>query len=342
MAINIVMIIRGKAAMAIKRLFVLTLLIALLVPVAPLRANSQTPAPGSESLTVSPPTVELNATPGQALKQKITLDNGANSPRTIKVVAQNFGAAGESGSPELTDDQGPYSLASWIKVSPETATIGPKESKEFEVSINIPANPPPGGRFGALVFEPTANPGSPEEQVKVVSRVSSLLLLRLPGEIEENLSNVGFIASEKNAKTDKEGVPLKKTFFQSGPVTFHNRVKNDGNIQVKPDVEVTVYNIFGAKIGTVKPTAAGNVLPASTRRFESEWKHNTLFGYYKAKATVTYGTSEKKTITTTTSFWGANYTFLGGILVALIAFFVLVWLPRKRWRKAIKALAAGD
>ena len=332
----------GSGSTLIRRLATFGFVLALITPVMPLHAGAQSPAPASESLTVSPPTVELNAQPGQTLKQKITLDNGSDSPKAIKVVVQNFGAAGESGSPELTDDQGPYSLASWITVSPSTVTIDARSSKDFEVSINVPQNPPPGGRFGALVFEPTATPGSPEEQVKVVSRVSALLLLRLPGEANESLSNVGFLAAKPNAKTDKDGIPNKSTFFQKGPVVFHNRVKNDGNIQVKPDVEISIYNIFGSKIGTIKPTTAGNVLPSSTRRFESEWKHSTLLGYYKAKATITYGSGEKQTITTTTSFWGANYAFLGGIVVVFLAFFVLIWLPRKRWMKAFKAMASSD
>ncbi len=333
----------GRRSTLMRRLAAFIPVVVLLMPIAPTPAGAQAAAPGSESLTVSPPTVELNAVPGQTFKQKFTLDNGSRSAKNIKVIAQNFGASGESGSPELTDETGPYSLASWIHVSPSSATIGAKESKQFEVTINIPSNPPPGGRFGALVFEPAALPGSPDEQVKVVSRVSALLLMRLPGEVNEKLTQSDFIASEKGAQPDKDGVPLRKTLFQSGPVEFHNRLKNDGNIQVKPNIEITVYNIFGSKIGTVKPSVAGNVLPTSTRRFDSEWNHSTLFGYYKAKATITYGTTGgKKTINSTTSFWGANTTFLGGIVVVFLALFVLVWLPRKRWRKAIKALAASS
>lgn len=305
-------------------------------------AGAQTPTPGTESLTVSPPTIELDATPGATIKRKVIIDNGANSARSVKVIVQNFGAAGESGSPELTDMEGPYSLANWIKVSPSQVTIGPKESKEFEVSVSIPKNPPPGGRFGALIFEPAPAGGSPEEQVKVVSRVSSLLLLRVPGEATEKLAIESFDATKTGGKVDEAGVPVAQNFFQKGPINFFTRVKNEGNVHVKPKVEVNVFNLFGRKVATIEPTNAGNALPDAIRRYDSEWKHSTLLGYYKAEVKVTYPTAQgEQVLTSSKTIWGANLGLLVGLAVAVIGLFVLVWLPRKRWRKAFKALASS-
>lgn len=320
------------------RLTAAALLLATLVPFSG-AAEAQAPPPGAESLTVSPPLVELDATPGAVMEQKVAIENNSSVDRNVKVSVQNFGAQGESGQADLTDEDGPYSLKSWIKVTPESVNVKSKERKEFTAKITVPATPPPGGRFGALLFEATNTDSVPDANLKVIPRVSSLFLLKVPGDIKESAKIASFTASTTDNPPNDGEDPKSKKIFTGGPVALHTRIQNEGNVQVKPTTKVEIYNIFGSKIATIdaKP---GNVLPESVRRFDTTWDNKNLLGYYKAKTTVTYG-SNGDVLTSETSFWGAPLGLVLGIIGGALALFLLVWLPRKRLKKAFTALKAG-
>jgi uncharacterized transporter YbjL len=107
-----------------------------------------------------------------------------------------------------------------------------------------------------------------------------------------------------------------------------------------PQGTVTIRNMFGKKVAEL-PLTSANVLPESVRRFETKWTAKNPFGQYKATVDLKYGTQEQ-TLTKTTSFWIIPVnTVLAALAVVFVVFF-LGWLPRKRWKKAFKALAAGD
>lgn len=307
----------------------------------PQPAFAQTDSTTSDALSVSPPLTEIDGAPGQVITRKVTIDNVSDKARAIRVSAENFHASGEEGQAELEEGvDAPNTVKTWTKVSPTTATIPPKGSQAFEVKIEVPKNPSPGGHFVALVFEPGVDNSNPEANVKVVSRVTSLMLLRLPGDVQEKATIASFTTSTSDAKPAADGQIPPTSFFQKGPVDFHVRVKNEGNVQVKPEITVEVRNIFGSKIATLQPEAR-NVLPDSIRRFDVKWNHKHLFGLYKATAIVKYGEAQE-TIETNTSFYGAPLATVGFGGGGLIGLFLLLWLPRKRIRKALKALASSD
>jgi hypothetical protein len=305
----------------------------------------------SVGINVSPPTSEIDGTPGGTVTKKITLTSSYPFPQDFNVSVKNFAASGESGEAEIVDDS-PYAMSQWITVSPNKVTLAANASQDFNVTIKIPDNAPPGGHFGAVVFTP--GPSNNNGNVKVTPEISSLLLLRLPGDATEKASIASFHSqSIKPGKTTGQddrlagaavnaaanAITKNQTFFQKGPVNFEFRVKNDGNIQLKPQGTISIYNMFGSKIATI-PVSAQNTLPGSVRKFDGEWKHPSLFGFYKAKLDVNYGSNGQK-LHSETSFQGAPLmTVLLGIVI-LIALVLLVWLPRRRIKKAFKALAAG-
>lgn len=320
------------------RLLVTTVtMVGLLIPATAERAIAQAPPTGASSLSVSPPTVEVDAQPGEVLKRTVTIDNSSEVSRTLNVVVQNFRATGEGGEADLTEENGPNALASWIKVSPSKATLEPRGTQDFEVQITVPKTPSPGGHFGALVFEPGVAPG--DANVKVVSRITSLILLRIPGDATEKASIAGFTASVASAKPAEDGTIPSTSFFQKGPVRYSVRVRGEGNVQVKPEIFIEVRNLFGSKIATLKPESR-NVLPDSIRRFDADWDQKQFLGPYKAVATVKYGNGV--VVTSETSFWGAPLKTLGVATLGLLATFLLLWLPRKRLKKAFKALSSAD
>lgn len=313
--------------------------IAALVVLMPSPVEGQAAPEGSAALSVSPPTSSIDVASGQKYTKKIGLDNISEITRIVGVEIHNFAANGEDGEARLTQDDGVYSLKEWIKVTPALATLKPHAHQDFEVEISVPANAPPGGHFGAVVFSPSAGNASDGASLSVVSQVTSLILLRVPGAATEaaTIQSLNVCTTKETAikRCDKP-----KSFFTGGKLSFNTRVQNSGNVQVTPSGTITVRNMFGRKVAEL-PVTGANVLPDSTRRFETKWTAKHPFGQYKITIDLKYGTDEK-TLHKSTSYWVVPVNAIFIALGVIFIVFFLGWLPRKRWKKALKALAAGD
>jgi hypothetical protein len=309
----------------------------------PAPAFAQTPTTTSpvvpnNALSVSPPTSSLDATPGGTMTQKIGLDNISDDARDVSVQVQNFTPSGEEGQAQLTEGDGPYSLSQWISVSPKTTSIPAHGHEDFTITIKVPKDAPPGGHFGAIVFSPNAGGASGGAALSIVSQVSSLILLRVPGDATEKASIAGINICKLAKKA--ETCNTSGSFFQAGPVTLTARLRNEGNVQVQPEGTVTIYNMFGSKVATL-PVNEHNLLPDSIRRFDTTWKSKSLFGIYKAKFALSYGSNGQQ-LNTDKSFTVIPLVKVALAVLVLVLLFLILWLPRKRLKKAFKALAASE
>src|SRR5688572_15929069 len=203
------------------------------------------PSQQKSGLAISPPTFELSANAGDVLKNSLRVDNISGEPLEVTVDVRNFTALGEDGGISLSEEEGAYSLASWISVTPEKVTIQAGESQVFNYTIDVPANASPGGRFGSIIFKTALKPVTGQSGVAVGQEIGSLLLLKIAGQVTEKAEIAGFGA--------KSGIN------ERGPVDFDIRVKNSGNVQIKPKGTVTISNIFGKKVATT-PVDGKNVL----------------------------------------------------------------------------------
>lgn len=277
-------------------------------------AQNNQPATG---LAVSPPTFELSANPGDTLKNSVRVDNITDQPLELSIIKRNFTALGEEGGIDLSEQDGNYSLANWIEVSPATAVVGARESKTFDYTITVPANAEPGGRFGSIIFKTTAKPVGNQNGVAVSQEVGALVFIKIAGEVKEKATIASFTTN---------------TLHENGPVGFDLRVKNEGNVQFKPTGSITISDIFGNKVATI-PINSQNVLPDATRKMTASWDNFWLFGKYQATASVVYG-NNRQILTATTTFWGFPYKLVG-LLVAGIG--VLVWLLYSRRARILRA-----
>ncbi len=322
---------------------VLVFCVALISPTS--IANAQTPAsPDRASLTVSPPTAELDATPGKTLSHKIKLTNSTEARRTIEVQVQNFEASGEQGQAVTTEEDNEYQLRQWIKVNPQKVTLDANKDQTFDISIDVPAEAPPGGHFGAIVFSPEMVPG----QVSTVAQITSLILLRVPGAATEKAEIAGINVCKPTAAKAADGKMVPGTtcdksggtITSGGDLVITTRVRNAGNIQVQPQGTVTIYNIFGSKKATIK-VGPKNAIPSSVRRLDGTWKHGLLLGSYKMKVDLTYG-SQGQELRGEKTVWA--FPVKAGLITlgVLVLLFLVFWLPRKRLRKAFRALTSSD
>ncbi len=264
-------------------------------------------APHAHALTVSPARLEVEGAPGAAVDTQFTVINEGAQPQTFYLSTENFTSQGETGAPSFLPEN--TGLASWITVEPQV-TLAPQEARTVPFTIHVPANADPGGAFAAVFMSnvPPAIAGS-GSQVSVGSKIGVLVLLRVLGDVKEGGGVIEF------SPKDHQRV------FTSLPVSFYYRFQNSGGDRVLPKGSIAVKDMIGLSAATLPANASeGNVLPASTRRFETVWGpaeapnatssggffgaaiyelRNFAFGRYAAHLALAYGANGQHAEATT-------------------------------------------
>lgn len=276
----------------------------------------------SLGIALSPPTFELSANRGDTLTNTIRVENLNETPISVSVEKENFTALGEEGAVGLTEEETPFSLASWITVSPQETVIPPKGNTIFTFQIHIPPNAEPGGHFGSLIFQVGGQKPPQQTGAVVAQQLGSLILLKVAGKTKEG-ANIESFAAEKR-------------FWEYGPVDFTIRIKNTGNVHIRPQGTITITNAFGKEIAKF-PVNPKNVLPGAIRKIPVTWHQKSLIGKYTATVSLTYGT-KGKILTASTVFWGFPLKVGGVILLGLTIILFLLYKGRRRIKLALKVL----
>lgn len=306
----------------------LVLVLSLGAPVA-LAAPSQGVG---QALEIAPPLMTLKANPGQTIKAKVQLRDITRSKLVVTNQVNDFVADGQDGTPKIlmgSDSNNPFSLKNWITPLP-AFTLSPNQIQTLAVTINIPRNASPGGHYGVIRFTGTP-PNLKGSGVSLSASLGALVLLTVNGKLTHSLS-----LDEFNVTKNLKSKPAK--LFQSTPLTFNVKMKNNGNVQEEPTGHIVVSDLFGRAVAGVNINVPPrDILPDSTRSFagtldKSNLGSKRLFGLYHAKLTVKYGDNSSQTVTGSITFWIIPYKMIAIIIILLIvAFFAL-----KYWLKHYK------
>jgi len=298
-----------------------------IVTASPAHAETTNSAAAAQGLQISPALIELNAEPGKTYTVKLTVTDVTLTDLVYTTTVNDFNAKDETGSPQiLLDSTLPKSasITSWLTI-PQEFTLKSRQSKDIITQITIPLNAEPGGHYGVLRFAGRV-PEVKDTGVGLSASAGTLLLIRVSGNIQEKAT----LASSYTALNDKES-----SFFERSPINFVARVKNEGNIHVKPVGTIVIHDMFNRVVGTLPVNKeASNVLPSSIRRFDASYQQSWMFGPYSADLTLGYGTSGQ-VITSTINFWVVPYKL---IIVALLVLTTLVFILRtliKRYNRYI-------
>lgn len=286
-----------------------------------------------QALEIAPPLLNLTADPGQLVTTKIILRDVSTSKLVVRNQINDFVANGEDGTPRLlledSTEDNPYSLKSWIQPLPEF-TLNPKQINELPVKIKVPANATPGGYYAVVRFTASA-PEVEGSGVSLSASLGTLILMRINGDAKESMKVESF-------KTTKNGKDVG--LFESQPITFTARVKNEGSTHEQPTGSIVVSDMFGNKIAGVNVNLTrGNVLPGSIRKFEQSLDKAVigdrfLFGRYTADMKLTYGT-KGQTVTESTSFWVIPYRLVGFVILLIVIAFVVIRIALRRYTERV-------
>lgn len=305
-----------------KIVFGLIAITLLLAGVAAAHVSAQAAnANAAQGIQISPALVELNASKGKTYNINLGVTNVTGTDLVYKTSVSDFGASGETGSPHIFIDNKltpASSIITWVDTAPEFS-LGSHQSRTVTAQITVPANAEPGGHYGVIRFSGTA-PKLDRTGVGLSASAGVLILIRVDGLITEKADLASFYTSA--TQSGKE-----TSFFENGPAYFVVRIRNVGNIHVKPVGNIEVKNMFGGVVANIPINKdKSNVLPNSIRRFDdAKVNKDWMIGRYTANLTLGYGTNGQA-ITGTINFWVIPYKI---ILVALLVLVTVIYILRR-------------
>lgn len=307
---------------------------AAFTPVFAATGNSSVGGAGN-GLKVSPVRSELTINPGQSVVEDVYVQNVTSQTATFQVVINDFTASSdESGDPAIILDPSQSAPSHGLRqyIAPvSNVTLQPNEQKDVKVTINIPKNAAAGGYFGAVRFVPVNSSG--KDNVTISASVASLLLVKVPGQIVDEISIASFDARE-NGRT-------RSIFTNSKHIDAVVRFQNEGNVQEQPFGKVSVKNIGGKLIASYEINNAqprSNVLPDSIRKFSVPLTKIGSFGRYTIEGNFGYG-SNGQLLTAKYTFYVVPIPLLIIGLVVLVLIIIAAFeIPRmvRRYRRAVR------
>lgn len=297
----------------------------------------------SQSLSVTPPLFQLSIQPGDRWQSSVKVVNPNPYPITVGADVQNFTASGESGYGRFVPIEGDRNdkktLAEWISITNAPQTIPAEASVDIPFVIEVPTNAPPGGHYAALLISTQPSEGAGGQTVQTVQTVTSLLFMRVAGDVREEGVIREFRAQDAVVSTPD--------------VTLSLRFENKGNVHLQPKGDIIITNMWGTERGRIpvnEKSNFGNVLPHSIRDFTFSWSSDfaiTDIGRYKALATLAYGEDGVKSDYAATYFWvipvkGTLITLaVLGVFITLIVFMVRAYVRRVLVLAGVPVVAKG-
>jgi len=259
-------------------------------------------------IQISPLTFKYEIKPGESQTGTIFVKNLNSEDLDYLIESENFSVVSDDGAPSFSGNNvlnAGSSLASWITIEKDqTGTVLPSEEKSISFTITAPSDAEPGGHYAAIFAKQVKKTAEGQTQLGISSRVGTLMLVTIPGEVQKSAEIVEFISPKSVWK---------------GPVDFTMKVKNTGNIHFDSTATISVKSMFG-KIAKVD-MGTHTILPDNLRNFAGTWTSKYPFGRYSVSAVATDANGDS--MTKTAVIWALPLVIVVPVLVALV---ILVWI----------------
>ena len=287
-------------------------------------------AQSTSGLQIKPAVIEDNVKPGDTYRFSISVTNIGDSAKTFYLSTEDIKGLDEQGLPIFASEGEPtgYELSSWMRLPTGSVALAPGETKTVELVALVPGKTSPGAHFGAIfISDRPTKPGATGSGVGF--NIGSIISLTIAGDVHDQ-------ASLREFSTDK-------LVYGNPTVAFAAKIENLGNILVRPHGVITVSDMFGKQVGSIEVNdTLAPVFPGSVRGYAATWQSDTFaFGRYQAIGSFSYGDTEKKTISGTTSFWVLPLKPIALVLGILLAVVVCVYLMVKTYiRRKLQEMGA--
>lgn len=279
----------------------------------PIHAQQKT----NSLISISPTIFNIILSPGKKYSYQIKITNNTDAPLPLQKTLE----------PIITpDDENPQeqlsqNIVPWIKTQTDQMIIEPKQTRNFDFTVQVPSQVPLGGYYGMMYFQPLF----PKKQgnTEIVTKFGVLLL-----------GSVGV-----------QEIPLNKVKITNQK--FSSYFYESGNPDLMFTVKNTALNHFSAKpFIKLKPVYGPEkffefeekfVFPGKSRIWKSilpvsQW------GFYEGTLYISVGGGFQKT--TNISF--AIFPLKKTLLLAFTVIFIIVLIRKKdRFKKALQILFKG-
>lgn len=277
--------------------------------------------PGDEvfgDFVIGPGKFELELAPGQSRTVELMVTNRMGEAKIFSFETEDMTGSddGERAVVLLGNDRGPYTLKDYIQISSPQFELQHAERARIPVTISIPADAEPGGRYGSLLVSIISNPndvdvaeGATPSSV-IISRLGTLFFITTPGE------------TRRQAELRKFSTIGQQTIFTSGPIKFGIVFENTGPVHTTPYGEIRITNTFGDEVGFVE-LEPWFVMPQSLRNREVTWNRSFMIGRYTATAQINRGYDDIID-TQSFTFWVIPWVIIGYVFLGFFLFFLLL------------------
>lgn len=287
----------------------------------------------AEGLTLSPPSFEMTLKPGEETAHTIQITNPTKNLIELYPSAGNFTSSGDGGEPKYEigttalESSSRFSIADWVSFYTPKVALLPEQVVEFRFRIKVPDDAEPGGHYG-VVFLGTKPPRDKDQEAQVAlsTMVGSLLLVRVPGDIHEEM------------RVEEFSAPW---FFWTPPIAFTLFLRNTGTVHTRPSGDIAITDWRGNIVERLDMNPKkGSVLPESRRKFDTTWRPdiahfwNIPIGKFHATLKATYGQKSQE-VSQHIAFWIIPkwLVITVGVLFGLFIIFIIIFIIRRKRKK---------
>jgi hypothetical protein len=266
-------------------------------------------------ILITPTKVELNLDPGDKTTAEVKVINRTGESATFEFSTEDFEGSDDPSQATvfMGDEDSPIGARAWLKPEIDSIVLQHGETLTFNVDVAVPSDATPGGHYAVLFASRTVDRYQEEAGVKFTSRVGTLFLVTVSGEIIESGSL---------------NPPEVPKLSESGPIDIGLVFNNEGNVHLKPSGKVIIRNFFGREVASID-VREWVILPESSRRTLAEWDGHHLFGRYTATAELSFG-SDGMPVIAQSSFWVIPWKVVLAVIAGLLAMIILIILWRRR------------
>lgn len=296
---------------------------------------------GGNALKISPVRHDLTIKPGNSQTIDIYVQNLTKTKADLHPIVNDFTvkSGNETGQPDIILDESKSAPTHSLKqfVAPlQDFSLQPNEQKDIKVKVAVPASAAAGGYYGAVRFAPVAS--SSDKNVTLSASVGSLVLVKVPGAIKEQLG----IASFDARQNDNAGI----FFTNNKNVNAVVRFRNTGDVQEEPFGKILLKDQSGKVIGAYEVNNTdprGNVLPDSVRRFDVPLDKLGTFGKFTIEGNFGYGNGGQLLSAKKTFYVVPVLVIVLAVAAILLLLFLIFVLPRliKAYNRRIVREANG-
>ncbi|GEM_PF-5149254 len=285
----------------------------------------------TNTLTVGPTSVVLKAKPGEKKTFSVVLENSSKESILLKPSLGLF--QGKAG-----DEYGAIDALKTTEGSPATWITFPKTSLQLSsgarttvpVTVSIPKNIA-GGGYNILINWQSRSFIEKKEAIHTRQIIQTTLIVDVSGpERSEKAEVITFSAGDS------------QILFDQRPVSFLLRVKNLGNVPIKPIGDIRIRNIFGQTVGILPLNQskfdAGGYIPQhdGIRTYMVDWQKDFSFGRYTATLHASYG-EKMNVLSATADIWILPIQLLiPAIFMLLFASVFTLYMLGKHLRSLVK------